>query len=346
MSRPLRAIALTIAAFLVFLLLYLAAALFMMSRSTSIHTEHLAPPAPITRAAEAPLRVLSWNLGYAGLGAGSDFMADGGKMLRPPSRAAVRANLAAIQQTLRASEADAYLFQETARAGFLTRGIDVLGGVRAALAQSRGLFSTDIRTRLLPRPLSLQHGPASFIAVAAEPTRVRDIPDETSGILGFVKRNYHVQTTRLDVSGRPWTLINTHLAAFDDGAITRRAQIEAVLTIASAEYAEGRAVVIGGDFNMVLAETAFAHTTEPKYLFWVHPFPRDALPEGWRIAADAATPSVRTNERPFVAGENYTAVIDGFIVSPNVEALSVRTRDLGFAHTDHQPVRGEFRRTD
>ncbi len=40
---------------------------------------------------------------------------------------------------------------------------------------------------------------------------------------------------------------------------------------------------------------------------------------------------------------NYTSVIDGFLVSPNVEIASVKTLDLGFAHSDHNPVRVKLR---
>ena len=35
---------------------------------------------------------------------------------------------------------------------------------------------------------------------------------------------------------------------------------------------------------------------------------------------------------------NYTTIIDGFIVSPNITVEEVRGLDLGFAITDHQPV--------
>lgn len=31
-------------------------------------------------------------------------------------------------------------------------------------------------------------------------------------------------------------------------------------------------------------------------------------------------------------------VIDGFIISPNVELLDVETLDLGFENSDHNPV--------
>jgi exonuclease III len=35
-------------------------------------------------------------------------------------------------------------------------------------------------------------------------------------------------------------------------------------------------------------------------------------------------------------------VIDGFIVSPNVEVLSVQTIDLDFKNSDHNPVKLTF----
>ena len=42
------------------------------------------------------LSISTWNLGYAGLGADADFVADGGESLFPPSWASTRRNLAAI----------------------------------------------------------------------------------------------------------------------------------------------------------------------------------------------------------------------------------------------------------
>jgi len=48
-------------------------------------------------------------------------------------------------------------------------------------------------------------------------------------------------------------------------------------------------------------------------------------------------------ERSYSRGENYTTIIDGFIVSPGVEVLEVSTTDLDFQPGDHQPVRARFR---
>ena len=71
--------------------------------------------------------------------------------------------------------------------------------------------------------------------------------------------------------------------------------------------------MIGGDWNMRLTETDFASTSTEDALFWIHDFPKDRLPEGWQLAFDPRTPTVRTNERPFHENENYRTIIDGLL---------------------------------
>ncbi len=301
--------------------------------------------APLAPAGGAEITIFNWNIGYAGLGEASDFVADGGKHLRAASRSMVEENLAGIRRAVAGTGADIYLFQETAGPGFLTRGVDVIGGLREELTGYRSAFSADVSTRFLPPAWSLSHGPATFTRIEANPTEIVPLPQEPNRMGGVLPRRYHAQVTRLALAGQPFVVVNVHLSAFDEGAKTRRRQLDAVLAFAKAEFERGAAVILGGDWNLLLAETKFPHTTEQKYLFWVHPFPAEALPPGWRIAADPATPTVRTNERPYRPGENYVAVIDGFIVSPNVEVVNVKNTDLGFKHSDHQPVLGRFART-
>jgi len=287
--------------------------------------------------------VLTWNIGYAGLGKDADFIADGGSHLRSAGQSQVEANLSAICRVLAGVDPDVVLIQEAAGPGFMTRGVDVVGGLRAQLAGYRSAFSADVTTRLLPRGLSLRHGLATFTRVEAGSTGILPLPEEPSRMGGIVPRRYHLQVTRTTLGGHPLFIFNVHLAAFDERAETRRRQVEAVFRYATVEFRKGAAVILGGDWNLLLADTRFPSTTDAKYLAWVHPFPTDAIPPGWRIVADPSHPTVRTNERPYRRGENYTGVIDGFIVSPNVEPLAVTGYDLGFEATDHQPVLGRFR---
>ena len=325
--------------------LYAGAAIFVTLTDDGIPERREAAPAPLP-AAQAPLKLMIWNIGYSGLGEESDFQMDGGEMLRPPGRKAVEKNLAGIQTVLREEAPDILLMQELAAAGFLTHNVDVLSGVKAALPGYGMVFSSDIRTRLFPGPLSMRHGLGTFLKVAAEETELVRLSEEPEPIMGFIQRRYHLQVTELEVEGQPWVVINVHLSAFDEGANTRMRQLREVLDLAQSYYQRGAAVVIGGDWNMRLAQTDFAYTSAEEALFWVHDFPQETLRRGWQILIDPAVPTTRTNEQPYTAGVNYTTIIDGFVASPNVAVDEVRGIDLGFRFTDHQPVVALLRRTD
>ena len=295
-------------------------------------------PSPAWRGGER-LSLVTWNLGYAGLGRESDFFADGGESYLPPSRTAVVANRNAIAAWLGASGADVVLNQETARASPVNWWVEVKGAVDAALPGYGQAFYADFRTRLLPSPLRIRNGLATYVRAGLAGTELWSLPSDGDPYDGILRRRYAALATRLNGPGGCWTVVNLHTAAFDEGAALRRRQIQAVLARAGEEAARGRRVVIGGDWNLRLAPTAFPHTTQPRDLFWVHDFPADLLPAGWRITADPRIPTVRTNERPYRPGENYTAVIDGFLIGPGVEVEAVEGVDLGFNASDHQPVR-------
>lgn len=308
-----------------------------------VNKDAVARPADLVRVA-APdlpqagdtLDIITWNLGYGGLGAESDFVADGGTHMFPPSRRIVRDNVDAIEQFLSGQgDVDVVLLEELARAGPVNYQVDLKAQVDRALAGRDRLFFADFKTRLMPWPLRMEHGQGIYSRVAIESSDVVPLPAEDSGIFG-VRRRYASTVARL---AGGWTIVTVHLAAFDEDAAVRTRQLRELMAWAEREYQSGRHVVIGGDWNLQLAETDFPNNTEERFLFWLFPFPQDALPQGWRIAADATIPSVRTNYKPYVAGENYVTTIDGFIVSPNVAVENVHGFDLGFRNSDHQPVR-------
>lgn len=299
--------------------------------------------APNAAAAGETLELLDWNLGYGGLGAASDFVADGGAHMFPPSRAAVESNVDGIIRVLReqAASADVILFEEIAHDGPVNYWVNLKGRIDAEVLGDRNrAFFADFQTRLMPWPLRLTHGQAIYSNFAFESADVIPLPAEDTSIFG-VKRRYASVVARVPIAGQAngWTIVSVHLAAFDPDAAVRTRQLRELMAWAQGEYARGQHVVLGGDWNFQIAETYFPHRTDERFLFWLFPFPQDALPEGWRIGADASVPSVRTNHQPYVAGDNYVTTIDGFIVSPNVAIESVAGINLDFEYTDHQPVR-------
>ena len=292
----------------------------------------------------AALRIATWNIGYGSLGAGADFVADGGRSVRALGRRNIAAAAGAIGETLERLDADVVLLQEMAAASFLTRGVDVKAGVLRALSGYGFAFWEDFATRMLPPPFNISNGMMTLARAAGLRCDVQPLPQEPGFRFGILRKTYGALVTRIPVEdGREWVLINIHLSAFDDGGKVRSRQVAALLELAQAAYRRGAHVVVGGDWNMRLVDTAFPHRTEEKFLFWIHDFPHEMVPQGWTFGLDPSVPSVRTLHRPYEAGVNYATVIDGFLVSPNVVVERVETIDLGFLHTDHHPVLASFR---
>ncbi|MGD8114723.1 MAG: hypothetical protein ACQEWA_07570, partial [Sphaerochaetaceae bacterium] len=79
----------------------------------------------ITDKSTKALQILTWNIGYAGMGEDSDFLFDHGKQLRPPSRESVADNLKKIEEYLNGSEADIMMLQEVPYALWITYSTDV-----------------------------------------------------------------------------------------------------------------------------------------------------------------------------------------------------------------------------
>ena len=61
------------------------------------------------------ISLVTYNIGYAGLGQTEDFFMDGGKTVQPVNKAMVQQNLTGIEGTLKELPAMIYLFQEVDR---------------------------------------------------------------------------------------------------------------------------------------------------------------------------------------------------------------------------------------
>src|SRR5262249_1760156 len=156
--------------------------------------------------------LVTWNLGYGGLGAGSDFIADGGAHAFPPSREAVRVNVRGIHGFLSQQNADVIVLEELAQGGPVNYWVNLKQRVDAALAGRDQIFFADFKTRLAPWPLAMSHGQGIYARVAVEGADVVSLPAEDSGIFG-VRRRYAATVARLAGPAR-WTIVATHLAAF------------------------------------------------------------------------------------------------------------------------------------
>lgn len=289
------------------------------------------------------ISVTTWNIGYGALGADADFLSDGGSSVRALSRDDIQDAAIEIGRNVGAFGSQFILLQELSDAGYITRTVPVRAEIEKNLTAYSTIYWEDLGLSELS-PWRVSHGMGVYGLRDISASQAYALPQEPGTILLDIKRYYAAIVTEGPIrnSDHKWILLNVHLSAFDDGGDIRRAQIKALFDFAVDQFNAGNHVVIGGDWNMRIADTDFAHTTSPDDLFWIHDFPPELLPAGWKFGVDRRTPTVRTLNKPYIAGDNFTAIIDGFVYSPNVHLREVKTADFGFEHTDHHPVTATF----
>jgi endonuclease/exonuclease/phosphatase family metal-dependent hydrolase len=139
--------------------------------------------------------------------------------------------------------------------------------------------------------------------------------------------------------GKPWVVINVHLAAWDADGSLRRQELAFLRDFALNEYHQGYFVVIGGDWNSVLPGIGldqFPSQDQPSQ--YLKDLPQDLFPAEWHWGVPTAHPTNRQINTPYEPGKTYVTVIDGFLVSPNVRIESVAVIPLNFKDSDHEPV--------
>ena len=133
-------------------------------------------------------------------------------------------------------------------------------------------------------------------------------------------------------------IINAHLSAYDEGGVIRREQLEFLNTILAEENTAGNYVIVGGDFNHDIASSSELWESDFKKPEWVYQLNNDNLADNYRFVSANNAPTCRATDTPYVKGETYTVVIDGFICSDNIESISIENIDTDFMYSDHNPV--------
>lgn len=287
------------------------------------------------------LVLYSWNLGYAGLGKDMDFFYDGGTRVRA-SREDTRANLDAIKAQIATwQDADAILLQEVDEQARRSWGLAQVKEM-AALARELGLgalFAKNYDVRFVPRPFleplgQVRSGLMSLLRWQPVEAKRLAYP----GSFAFPLRLFFLKrcalVTRTSWQGKELVLINTHNSAFDDGLLKQQ-EMDFLRDLLLEEAAKGNFVIAGGDWNQLPPGKAHVPGSGQEDM----PIDPDFPGPGWHWVVDLGTDSNRSLKTPYTKGQTATTTLDFFLLSPNLKALEVRTLDLVFAHSDHNPVR-------
>ena len=289
------------------------------------------------------LDVLSFNTGYCGLGRDQDFFMDGGTMVRPESEQIVRDNMNGILSELARQDADIYLLQEVDFDSYRSYYVNQADTYRHGLSLNMAV-AYNYKCDFVPFPWpplgKVESGLVTFtdLNVTQATRESLPVPFTWPMRVANLKRCLLVERIPVADSGRELVLINLHLEAYDDGE-GKVAQTRQLLDFIHQEYEKGNYVIAGGDFNQTFEGVQrFGGSWEGKWTPGV--FTEDELPQSVRLVYDPSLPTCRSLDQAYTGDrDNHVFyLIDGFLVTDNVQVEDVHTVDLDFAYSDHNPM--------
>lgn len=292
-----------------------------------------------------PLKIMTFNIGYAGLGKDEDFVMDGGKKGRSDSKAVVEGYFEGIKNLIETHQSDIYLFQEVDYDSRRSYHVNQVNELYEMMSEYDHVFSYNYKAKFVPFPFSVKDhfgrvnsGLQTLSKYHIELSFRHQLPGAFSWPIRTVNLKRAIQPNYIKIEGtdKYLVVINIHLSAYDDGSM-RLKEMAYLKAFIEKEYQQGNYVIIGGDFNQTFyeAKDTFTHqagTWKPVVM------DENTLSKDFIFAVDPITPTCRSLHAPFMGSDFPCYIIDGFVVSKNITITNIETINHGFLYSDHNPV--------
>jgi endonuclease/exonuclease/phosphatase family metal-dependent hydrolase len=293
--------------------------------------------------------MLTWNLGYGGLGANMDFFYDGGIRVRD-SLYYEKRNLNMIYRWLEDNDSVNFiLLQEVDVNSKRSYHINMRDSLNRRLSGHFPFFALNYKVKFVPVPFFEPMGKVeSGVMIFSKDIPALSHRYALPGKYSWPKQLFMldgcmlVNRYRIENSQKELVIINTHFEAYDGGEM-RTKQMKRLQQLLLEEDKKGNYFIVGGDWNQ---SPPAIKTHFDEYVFdTVHlmKIPSDFIERGWEFVYDSLHPTNRWLDMPFDKAKNGVTIIDFFLVSENVEVLSCNTQPSDFKYSDHQPVIMRFR---
>lgn len=293
------------------------------------------------RAVELPdtLTIVSWNVGYAGLGDDMDFFYDGGKTART-SEQRTKENLDAIVAFLQANDtADFILLQEVDFDSKRSYRTDQYEAIRAALPDFEGATACNYVSQYVPIPVGDAIGRVkSGLVTLSKYPMVKALRLQYPSSFAFPMRLFNLKRAMLvseflTENGDTLYLNNTHNTAYDTGDMRQQE-----IRFMNAYLGSKALSVTAGDWNCNPPLYNASKEELENENFAPIAVAQDDFEQGMTFAADITTPSARYGYEPYRKGQTTTTVLDFALLGKKMTLVEVKTIDLDFKNSDHNPV--------
>lgn len=306
------------------------------------------------------ITIATYNIGFGAYNQDFSFFMDSGTMKdgkkvqgaygRAQSEDIVQTNMEGSLGVAKHTASDFYFFQEVDRKATRSFDMNQYEMIKKELTKYGSVYTDVFHSAYLLYPFHEPHGSVESGLVTLSRYQIvenirRQYPIDNSFITKFTDLDRAFTLSRLEAeNGKELVLINSHMSAYDKGGTIRKQQLERLNKVLHDEYKKGNYVVVGGDFNHDIAQSKHTFATTQEVPEWIYEMKDEDLATGFHrvIARNAKeVPTCRSSDMPYEKGVNYTAIVDGFIVSDNIQA-EVNNIDTQFMYSDHNPVQMSF----
>lgn len=302
--------------------------------------------------------ITTYNIGFGAYSQDFSFFMDNGTMKngkkvsgigsRATSEQIVIQNTTGALQTIQALHPDFCFFQEVDTQASRSYQINQFEMLCTAFINMANVHISNFHSAYLFYPLLHPHGQVNSGIATFSSYQIKQVirhsleisdafPTKFFDLDRCFSATYVATETNHDL-----VIVNVHLSAYDEGGVYRKKQWEALNTFLDEEYQKGNYVICGGDFNHDIAHSVGLFETAQEKPDWVYVLEEKDLTAHYAFATSNQIPTCRSTDMPYQKGENYTVVLDGFIVSDNIIIEEIINIDTDFLYSDHNPVYMKF----
>lgn len=308
--------------------------------------------------------ISTYNIGFGAYEHEFSFFMDSGEFKdgkkvtgtgsRAKSKEVVETNTTGAINTIKTLNVDFAFFQEVDTSSDRSYHVNQYQSIQSAFDGYSSSQTINFHSGFLCYPITNPHGAVNSGISTLSKYKIdsvtrKSFPIDESFPTKFFDLDRCFSVNRLPIEGsdKQLVLINMHMSAYDAGGVYRAKQLKLLMDYITNEYEQGNYVVAGGDWNHDIAESINYFETDMKVPEWVYQIEASELPEHFSFASSKNAATCRSTDIPFTLNSenklvNYSVVIDGFVVSDNVQVNLVQNIDTNFEYSDHNPVMMKF----
>ena len=301
--------------------------------------------------------IVTQNVGFGAYVQDYTFFMDGGVESRARSKDLVIETINKASTQVNALNADFILIQEVDLDSTRSFHINQKDLFDEVFTDYSSILAVNYDSPYLMYPIFHPHGASyssivTYSKVMMESSIRRSLPISTS-LTKLLDLDRCYTKTKIKTENDKYLVIyNTHLSAYGHDESVREGQVRMLFADMKEEYDLGNYCVCGGDFNHDFTGDSIVKINGEnpegiEKLDWAQPFPIEILNEYTGINRclnyqnDQILPTCRNNDEPYKVG-NFTIIVDGFLVSENIEVTYLENIQTDFVYSDHNPVLMKF----